>query len=187
MPIISSLATTMTATLPPFVQNVFSHFPLYTYPAVPSPYKASQVASPELWIHAPRLSQVSSEHSSDLLSEDVECLKWQAYLALRGLTGIVVRWDIQPEGALEGRLPNLRVPMKEIEPKVKDDGEGDLLPAHLIKEWVDNKVGDLGDLEGYVDEKAKDESRAWVKLLEGDIHAALVCLLTHITKLAHSY
>ncbi|KAK7693810.1 hypothetical protein QCA50_003382 [Cerrena zonata] len=163
----------MATTLPPFVHNIFTHFPLYTYPSVPSPYKARQVTSPELWIHAPRLSQVPSEHSSDLLSEDVECLKWQAYLALRGLTAIAVRWDVQPEGALEGRLPNLRVPMNEVEPKIKDDGEGDLLPAHMIKEWVDNKVGELGELEGFIDEKARDESRAWVKLLEGDIHAAL--------------
>ena len=107
-------------------------------------------------------------------SEDVECLKWQAYLALRGLTDIAVRWDVQPEGALEGRLPNLRVPMKEVEPKIQDDGEGDLLPAHMIKEWVDNKVGELAQLEGFVDEAARDESRAWIKLLEGDIHAALV-------------
>ena len=117
---------------------------------------------------------MSSEHSSDLLSEDVECLKWQAYLALRGLTDIAVRWDVQPEGALEGRLPNLRVPMKEVEPKIQDDGEGDLLPAHMIKEWVDNKVGELAQLEGFVDEAARDESRALIKLLEGDIHAALV-------------
>ncbi|CAL1705256.1 unnamed protein product [Somion occarium] len=168
----------MTATLPPFVHNIFTYFPLHTYPPIPSPHKARTVTSPELWIHAPRSSEPSleSSYSSDLFSSDVECLKWQAYIALRGLTGISVRWDIQPEGAIEGRLPNLRVPLKEFEPedtKVKDDGEGELLPAHLIMEWVDKKVGNLGDLEGYVNEDARDESRAWVKLLEGDVHAAL--------------
>ncbi|EEB86599.1 hypothetical protein MPER_16389, partial [Moniliophthora perniciosa FA553] len=31
-------------------------------------------------------------------------------------------------------------------------------------------------LEGYKDETAKDESRAWVSLLEGNVHAALYLL-----------
>jgi len=30
-------------------------------------------------------------------------------------------------------------------------------------------------LEGYKDEAARDENRAWVSLLEGVVHAALVC------------
>jgi len=111
----------------------------------------------------------------------VECLKWQAYLALRYLrTPTAVRWDVSPDGAVDGRLPNLHVPLdpnsKGIEAGIKDDGEGRLLAAHLIPEWVDSKVGDLGLLEGYVDEAARDESRAWVSLLEGNVHAALLAL-----------
>ena len=114
-----------------------------------------------------------------MLSSDVECLKWQAYLALRGLSDVSVRWDVSVDGALDARLPNLHVPLKTLpgasdEVKASDDGEGELLPAHLIPEWVDGQVGALDELEGYVDEAAKDESRAWVALLEGNVHAALV-------------
>ncbi|KAI0072277.1 hypothetical protein K474DRAFT_415727 [Panus rudis PR-1116 ss-1] len=172
-------------TIPSAIQNLFNIFPLHEFPPVDAgPYKAPPVTAPELWVHPPRSQQDSStttepksSYNSDLFSSDVECLKWQAYLALRGVQAIYLRWDIQPEGALEGRLPNLRVPMSmalEKDLKMEDDGEGELLPAHLIKEWVDVQVGDLGEFEGYVDETARDESRAWIKLLEGDVHAALV-------------
>ena len=61
------------------------------------------------------------------------------------------------------------------DPSDEDDGEGELLPAQLIPEWVDGQVGALDELEGYADEAARDESRAWVALLEGNVHAALVC------------
>jgi metaxin len=39
------------------------------------------------------------------------------------------------------------------------------------------RKGAPGVLEGYKDEEARDESRAWVSLLEGDVHAALVTFL----------
>ena len=92
-----------------------------------------------------------------------------------------VRWDVSVDGALDARLPNLHVPLKTLpgasdEVKASDDGEGELLPAHTIPEWVDGQVGALDELEGYVDEAARDESRAWVALLEGNVHAALVRL-----------
>ncbi|KAF9073690.1 hypothetical protein BDP27DRAFT_1416776 [Rhodocollybia butyracea] len=48
--------------------------------------------------------------------------------------------------------------------------------APQIVEWVDVKLAHsaLDDLwDGYKDEAAKDESRAWVALLEGNVHAAL--------------
>jgi metaxin len=35
-------------------------------------------------------------------------------------------------------------------------------------------VSPVGEFEGYVDAEARDESRAWVSLLEGPIHAAIV-------------
>lgn len=124
---------------------------------------------PTLWIAPPRIA-------NDLLSRDVECLKWQAYLALRGLKDVSVLWSVAPSGGIDGRLPNLQVPMSG--PGV--DGDGELLAAHLIPTWVDGQVpgeerGSGNDpLEGYRDEAARDESRAWVSLLEGTVHAALL-------------
>ncbi|KAK0210980.1 hypothetical protein DFS33DRAFT_1296687 [Desarmillaria ectypa] len=94
---------------------------------------------------------------------DVECLKWQAYLALRGLDHICVRTDIDPQGAVDVQLPNLW------------DGK-QLTAARELPAWVDTKVSidSDGGLEGYKNEAARDESRAWVALLEGRIHAALL-------------
>lgn len=153
-----------TLSLPKPLQHLFSHFPLHTYPSVPAPHKASPVTRPTLWVHPPR-----NVEDPDFLSSDVECLKWQAYLALRGLTNVALRWDIAADGAIEGRLPNLQVPLEG-----SKDGGGQLLPPTLIADWVDGQVGESGALDGYVDDGAKDESRAWVSLLEGNIHAALV-------------
>ncbi|OSX65542.1 hypothetical protein POSPLADRAFT_1081479, partial [Postia placenta MAD-698-R-SB12] len=151
--------------LPTPLRHFFSLFPVYTHAPVPSPYTARPINAPTLWIHPPRNESPELE---DLLSSDVECLKWQAYLALRDLSGIYVRWDITEDGAIDGRLPNLQVPTKDGEPG------GELLAAHLIPEWADGKAGaGLGDLEGYADEAARDESRAWVSLMEGNVHAAL--------------
>jgi metaxin len=109
----------------------------------------------------------------------VECLKWQAYLALRGLTGIKVRWDIAPEGTVDGSLPNLHVPITESlgsENSQKSE-DGDILAARSIPSWVDMKLGidsSADPLEGYKDQEARVESRAWVSLLEDVVHAALV-------------
>ena len=62
----------------------------------------------------------------------------------------------------------------------RSDGaeDGELLAAHSIPTWVDAKLGvDSAEdpLEGYADAEARIESRAWVALLEGVVHAALVC------------
>ncbi|KZT09728.1 uncharacterized protein LAESUDRAFT_646931 [Laetiporus sulphureus 93-53] len=155
------MSTVPGLSLPKPLRHFFALFPLYTHASVPSPYTAQPVTAPTLWIHAPR------DETSDLLSSDVECLKWQAYLALRGLSQVYVRSDVSQDGALEGRLPNLHVPAKDGDPG------GELLAAHLISEWVDKQKGGLGELEGYVDEAARDESRSWFSLLEGNVHAAL--------------
>jgi len=123
-----------------------------------------------------------------LLSADVECLKWQAYIALRGLNSIRVRFDVSSDGALENRLPNLHVPLSEsVLPKdqshnknPREEQDGELLAAQMIPTWVDAKLGVSGvqdENEGYIDKSARDESRAWVSLLEDVVHAALVCLL----------
>ena len=167
------MASPLAISLPLPLRHLFALFPLYIHPHIDSPDKAKPVTSPTLWIHVPW------SPDADVLSSDVECLKWQAYLALRGLSDVVVRWDIAVDGALDARLPNLHVPLNTLpgasdEIKAQDDGEGELLPAHLIPEWVDGQVGALNELEGYADEAARDESRAWVSLLEGNVHAALV-------------
>jgi len=99
----------------------------------------------------------------------VECLKWQAHIALRGLKGIAVRSDVSPEGAVGGRLPNLQLPSK---PPGNMDGE--LLAAHTIPVWIDENMSALDEYEGYQSSECRDESHAWVALLEGDVHAALV-------------
>ena len=96
-----------------------------------------------------------------------------------------MRWDVSPDGAVDGRLPNLHVRRREIENEgvgvggaggVRDEVGGELLAAHMIPGWADKMLGgDGGSLfEGYRDEAARDESHAWVSLLEGKVHAALV-------------
>ncbi|KAH0830649.1 hypothetical protein J3R83DRAFT_2104 [Lanmaoa asiatica] len=134
----------------------FSRFPLHTYPPI-AVNPRFPLVQPTLWIAPPR-------DTAALLSTDVECLKWQAYLALRGLDHIALRWDISSEGALDARLPNLHLP----------DPSPRLLPPHTIPDWVDARLDQPPNpLEGYRDQSAKDESHAWVALLEGVVHAAL--------------
>ena len=151
-----------------------AQFPFVFYPPIHPRSKAPVTAS-TLWIAPP---------SDNLLSSDVECLKWQAYLALRGLKDVRLRWDIAPEGCIDGALPNLHVPIADSllksERLSRSDGaeDGELLAAHSIPTWVDAKLGvDSAEdpLEGYADPEARIESRAWVALLEGVVHAALVC------------
>jgi metaxin len=75
---------------------------------------------------------------------------------------------VSADGALDGRLPNLHIPGNST------DGE-ELLAAHRIAGWVDSRVNDGSDpLEGFKDGSCKDESHAWVTLLEENVHAALL-------------
>ena len=158
--------------VPQPLAKLFSYFPLKTYP--PSKPAKVPIVGPLLWIHPPPPSVLGKE---DVLSADVECLKWQAHIVLRGLLDVSVRWDISQEGALGGRLPNLQVPSQHA-----NDVDGELLSAQSIPAWIDEKVGPLDDLEGYKDSESRDESHAWIALLEGDIHAALVRLLEPILR-----
>lgn len=158
--------------LPKPLRTFFAKFPLHTYPPIrvggPTP-----VTGPTLWILPP----ANTEADSDLLSADVECLKWQAYLALRGLRQVQVRWDIHADGAIDAHLPNLHVPAADVNEAKRDAAssvEGQLLAAGMIPEWADSKIGVPGELEGYVNTAARDESRAWVSLLEGHVHKMLV-------------
>ncbi|TFK42346.1 hypothetical protein BDQ12DRAFT_719226 [Crucibulum laeve] len=168
--------------LPAPVASFFSLFPLHTYPAIPVPSK-KPIKTPTLWIAPPLPAPASSPDTPPSpLSADVECLKWQAYLALRSVNHIKVRWDISAEGGIDARLPNLHVPMDqslELPELRKTEGaeDGELLAKAMIPTWVDARLGvDSAEdpLEGYKDELARDESRAWVSVLEGDVHAALI-------------
>jgi metaxin len=141
------------------LKSFFSHFPLHAYPPILSTTTTNVESLPSLWIHPPL------NPYSNLLSSDVECLKWQAYLALRNISNIFVRWDVAADGGIGGRLPNFHVPSNE--------HAGKLLDAHMIPGWVDATVP-MDVLEGYRDEIAKNESRAWISLLESTVHAALV-------------
>ncbi|EAU88788.1 hypothetical protein CC1G_01161 [Coprinopsis cinerea okayama7 len=188
------------------VAAFFSFFPLKTYPPVQihdENVQNSRPTKPTLWISPPKSSSPASTTAegtntetttNNLLSGDVECLKWQAYIALRGLNSVKVRWDIRPEGALEARLPNLHLPKQdgekldadlapsteiEKEKKTAENVEHKLhlYSAAMIPSWVDLTLGvdSASDpLEGYINEAARDESRAWVSLLEGVVHGALV-------------
>lgn len=152
--------------LPEPLQRFLSQFPLYTYPSILVTSRRP-LQKPTLWIAPPRTTAVDQTFNSDILSTDVECLKWQAYIALRGVTDIVARWDISPEGGIDGRLPCLHTP-------AFGDASSELLAPRSIPGWVDGRVGSGNDhLNGYSDETLKDESHAWVSLLEGIVHAAL--------------
>lgn len=181
----------MPVQLPQPLYSFFSLFPLYAYPEVPNPQKSGDVEDTytTLWVRPPKRQLLLQPFRLGALSRDVECLKWQAHIALKGIANVHVRWDISPDGAVGGRLPNLHIipkhPSKTTgKPVAEKTGSGpqarksldELLPAHLIPVWVDRYVKPPeDDLEGYKDIAARDESRAWVALLEGSVHAALVC------------
>jgi len=150
------MASESTIPIPLAVHRFFAKFPLHTYPDTPLPQKhASQ--RPSLWIAPPK-----SSVSGSVLSSDVECLKWQAYIALRGVKDVRVRWDVTPDGSVDGRLPSLQTVERTV------------LGARMIPGWVDEELQTEDDaFEGYRDAASKDESRAWVTLLEGTVHTAL--------------
>ncbi|KAG2077937.1 hypothetical protein BDR04DRAFT_1087613 [Suillus decipiens] len=163
--------------LPEPLQRFLSKFPLHTYPPIPVT-SIRPLQKPTLWIAPPRTTAVDQTSNSDILSTDVECLKWQAYIALRGLTSVAVRWDISPEGGIDGRLPCLHIP-------AFGGANSELLAPRSIPGWVDGQVGGGNDpFNGYSDETLKNESHAWVSLLEGVVHAALT--LSEPPQPAHS-
>src|SRR5258708_7620956 len=141
-----------TLSVPASVQKLFSIFPLHS---VPGQCVSTNPSSPTLWIRPPA-STLSNQ------SQDIVCLKWQAYLALRGIRNMRLRWDISDDGAVQGRLPSLHL------------ANGDLLEARKIPNWADNVHGSSIDvLEGFRTIELKNESRAWVSLLDSSVQAAL--------------
>lgn len=162
--------------MPRFIRSLYSHFPLHYHPPIVASSNTPRGTKPVLWI-TPPLTAIPS----NVLSSDVECLKWQAYIALRGINDVCVRWDVDSAGGVDGRLPSLWVPASSTQDTEKvssfHGSPGELLSARMIPGWADEMQGEhtwSSDLEGYVTEQARDESRAWVSLLEGIVHAALV-------------
>lgn len=168
----SEMSSTIPINIPAVVRDFFAKFPTHTYPDVPLPSKPTSQQTKTratLWIAPPKPDHVLP--STNLLSRDVECLKWQAYIALRGLSDVGVRWDVAPDGSVDGRLPSLQTADRKV------------LGARMIPGWVDDALQAEEDaFEGYRDAAAKDESRAWVALLEGIVHVALVCVLLCFSK-----
>ena len=151
---------TSVISIPPPLKAFFAHFPLYTHPAIQTRERQKCSKSPTLWIHPP------FDPSSNFLSSDIECLKWQAYIALRGLSSISVRWDLPSDAGVDGHLPNLCTYSESAE-------NYELLDSKMIPGWVDTQAPTDG-LDGFNDEGAKLESEAWISLLEGTVHAAMV-------------
>jgi len=146
--------------IPSPLKAFFAHFPLYTHPAIQTRERQNCSKLPTLWIHPP------FDPSSNFLSSDIECLKWQAYIALRGLPSILVRWDLPPDAGIDGHLPNLCTYSESA-------ADYELLDRKMIPGWVDTQVPTDG-LDGFNDDEAKLESEAWISLLEGTVHAAMV-------------
>lgn len=138
--------------VPAVVRRFYSYFPLYSYE---EETVKSAPAHPTLWVAPPV--------TSPRLSGDIECLKWQTYLALRNVSAIRLRYDIRPDGGVGGVLPSLHLP------------NGDLLSAARIPGWADTALNaPLDELEGYASPKLRDESRAWISLFESVVHSTLV-------------
>lgn len=162
--------------VPTVLLKVFALFPLYSYPSI-EPTSKQPLKEPTLWIAPPR-----TDSESGVLSSDVDCLKWQAFLALKGLVGIAVRWDVVGEGAIDKKLPNLHVPL---DGKVPEPEDGSLLAASMIPSWAADRLAtstdekELDALDGYKDQAAKDESLAWTTMLETRVRAALVRFPAH--------
>ncbi|KAF8319352.1 hypothetical protein DL93DRAFT_2108678 [Clavulina sp. PMI_390] len=141
--------------VPPIVRKFYSYFPLY--------YNEDETVNssppnPTLW--------VAPGFGDSPLSGDIECLKWQTYLALRKTPSIRTRYDVQPDGGPGGILPALHLP------------NGEVLSPARIPGWADEILAaPLDPLEGYPSEKLRDESRAWISLFEGVIHGALLVTL----------
>lgn len=90
---------------------------------------------------------------------------------MRKVPEVKLRWDVQPDGGINGVLPSLHLP------------NGDLLGAPRIPTWVDSVLhASIEELEGYKTAELRDESRAWITLFERDVHAALVSIVSLVQR-----
>ncbi|KAG8733711.1 hypothetical protein FRC11_003866 [Ceratobasidium sp. 423] len=136
------------------------------------------------------------------LSADPESLVWQAYLALRDVDNVHVSWAVGPESGIPklvlpagGKKPP-EVDIDSLNESLGDESPGIGEKAHTnekdqgrveietvrevidparIPAWVDAVQGRSVDgLEGFVDAATRDESQAWVALLQGVVRSALL-------------
>ncbi len=74
-----------------------------------------------------------------------------------------VRWDVTPDGSVDGRLPSLQTVERTV------------LGARMIPGWVDDELQTEDDaLKATGTLPRRTRARAWVALLEGTVHTALV-------------
>ncbi|QRV99894.1 glutathione S-transferase [Ceratobasidium sp. AG-Ba] len=190
--------------VPAPVKHFFSLFPLLRYPAnLPPPTPLTSSRGATLLIAPPPKAHLSSDDplrvhpSGSHLSADVESLRWQAYLALRGVTDVRVSWAAGVEGgvpklvlpagakrplgvdvdslteSLESETISAEKPDEKVDATMSRNRE--VLDAARIPAWVDSTQGRSVDmLEGFIDDAARDESRAWTVLVEGVIRSVLL-------------
>ncbi|KAG8777610.1 hypothetical protein FRC12_000297 [Ceratobasidium sp. 428] len=99
--------------VPTPIKHFFSLFPLYRYPDnLPPQTPLTTARGATLLIAPPHRAHLSSDDplsvhpSGSHLSADVESLRWQAYLALRGIKDVRVSWA----AGVEGGVPKLVLP-----------------------------------------------------------------------------
>jgi len=155
----------MAIPIPTPVRTFFSKFPLQTYPAIERT-SDEHPEEPTLWILPPE------NPSSSVLSSDVECLKWQAYIALRprdtsegDRKDVKVCWDLGSAAGVDGQLPTFCIRRHNSKTGRR---EWKFLGPKGIAEWIDGPA----ELQEK-DSPFSDEMEAWIQLLEGDIHDAV--------------
>lgn len=139
------------------------------------------------------------------LSTDPESLRWQAYIALRRVPDVHVSWAVGLESGLPklvlpaGMRRPLGVDMDSLNESLGDDEldeddktdinekDGVQVGIQSVREvidpagipvWADSIQGRSVDpLEGFINAEARNESRAWVALLEGVVRSVLVSVL----------
>ncbi|KAG8746905.1 hypothetical protein FRC10_003076 [Ceratobasidium sp. 414] len=201
------------------IKRFFSLFPLHRYPDnLPPPTPLTTARCATLLIAPPPKAHLSSDDplrvhpNGSHLSADVECLRWQAYLALRGVKDVRVSWA----AGVEGGVPKLVLPpgakrplgvdalslAESLESEGADPEKGsgvpvernekvevqmsthrEVLDAVRIPGWADEVQGKSVDaLEGFIDAATRDESRAWAVLVEGLLATPTPSLLTSLLK-----
>ncbi|CAE6441663.1 hypothetical protein ACGC1H_004264 [Rhizoctonia solani] len=136
------------------------------------------------------------------LSADPDSLRWQAYLALRNVDNVHVSWKVGPESGIPklvlpaGSKKPREVDIDSLNASLGNDDTGssekadinekdsDQVEVEAIREvidparipaWVDAvQDRNVDRLEGFIDVAARDESRAWIALLDGVVRSALL-------------
>ena len=86
-----------------------------------------------------------------------------------------MRWDLPPCAGIDGHLPNLARAYSE------SAADCELLDSKRIPGWIDAQVS-VDGLDGFDDEETKLESDAWISLLEGTVHSAVVRKTRHVSQ-----